>query len=188
MNNHSKLSRLEYKNFRPDSILDNVPQSFFSPDWGPEELLEQNGRFELSRVAATLNLSTPKVKQEADQLQRLGRSPLQEMGILRTTMGWFVEMEAFRPFYLETAIHWVQNLKPSWDGNQLFAQEGVFYLTEVCQVIPFKPSMVRSQANKAVNSKATIGVWKDEELKAYLVEMRRFAPWIREVWGKTCSE
>ena len=189
MRHNSKPRQKEYNEFQKETGEDIVAGlSSISPDWGPEELLDQTGRFPLEKVASILNMSTSKIKVEADRLARQGASPVKEMGVRRTAIGWVIEMEYFRAFYLEQAVRWVRRVDPSWDGNHLLTQDGVFFLSEVCTVLPFRPGMIRSQANKADDSRKVLGIWKDEEYNAYVVDMVTFGPWIKKIWQCDVSQ
>lgn len=188
MKNHTIPRQKEYDQFLDEAAMDFVePTSQVLPIWSPEQLLSQEGLFPLEAVAASLNMSTSKIKVEADHLKRAGGSPVDEMGVRKTATGWVVDMVRFRPFYLEKAMKWVRRVNPHWDGNQMLSQKGVFFLAEVCETLPFRPGMIRSQVNRAEDSRQTMGVWKDENHNTYVVDMEVFAPWIKEVWKQARS-
>ncbi len=94
-------------------------------------------------------------------------------------------MNLFAPYYLGHLVPAVRSIPPSWDGNLLLTKKGTFFLRDVCARIPFSPSQLRYQAQNNPSSRKEFGVWKDEELNSYLVDMGTFAPWITAIWNET---
>jgi len=93
-----------------------------------------------------------------------------------------VRMKKFAPYYRAHRLPKIQTVEKSWDGNTLLSQEGRFYLTDVCEKIPFSTHQIRYQVRRCDNPKEEYGVWKDEQYKAYLVDMEKFSKWMKRIW------
>ena len=91
-------------------------------------------------------------------------------------------MKKFAPYYRAHRLPKIQIVDKNWDGNTLLHQSGRFYLTDVCEKIPFSTHQIRYQVRRCANPKEEYGVWKDEQYKAYLVDMEKFASWMKRIW------
>ncbi len=154
-----------------------------NPNWDIESLLNQECIFFLKDIVNLLGIESTKVKKHCKELEKQGKNPWGEMGVGKTWNHWIVRMKIFAPYYRKHLIPKAQKIPPEWDGNTLLKQEGTFYLTDVCEHIPFTTHQIRYQAKKNPNSKKEYGVWKDEELQLFLVNMNTFSKWIKSLWS-----
>ena len=151
------------------------------PDWSTERLLDKKAIFYLKDVCKKLRISSIQLKQKAQRLMESGVSPWEEMGIQQIWTHWMVRMTVFAP-YLRRNMQEVRSVDPKWDGNVLLGQKGIFYLVDVCKYIPFTANQIRYHAHRNPDSRAKYGVWKDEYLNAFLVDMQPFSRWIKDLW------
>ena len=150
--------------------------------WSAEEILDQTGIFFLKDIVRPLNLEPVKVKNHVKAITARGGDPWGVMGARKIWNHWIIRMASFAPYYRKHLISRIQAVKPEWDGNALLRQKGLFYLTDVCQLIPFSSHQLRYQAKRTPQAKRAIGVWKDEELNTFVVNMAVFSPWIVKLW------
>jgi len=167
---------------------DEMQLRTISPEWSAEELLSQEGIFYLKDVVGTLQLSTADFKKKATDLEEAGESPWEIMGLRKAWTHWIVRMKKFGEFLHSNAMPTIRDVDPSWDANKLLGQKGQFYLTEVCEKIPFSAHQIRFQARRNRRSREECGVWKDEGYKTYIVEMETFSRWIRGVWAQAITD
>ena len=177
-----KTKKLHLHRVGPSDLPDDVLLSEVDPSWSREELLEKQGIFPLADIADKLHVSSAILKKRATDLSDAGHSPWEVMGLRRVLTQWVVLMKRFGRYLGENMGNGVREVLPEWDGNQMLAQKGKFYLVDVCEKIPFKPNQIRYQARRQANPKETVGVWKDPESKTYLVEMEVFSRWILSLW------
>lgn len=154
------------------------------PEWSEETLLNQEGIFFLKDVAQKLQVSSGEFKKEARALEKKNQNPWEVMGIRKTWTHWQVRMRKFAPYYRSHRLPKIQRVDPDWDGNHLLSQKGRFYLTDVCDKIPFSTHQIRYQVRRCDNPREDYGVWKDEQYKAYLVDMEIFSDWMKRIWVK----
>ncbi len=166
------------KIFEADEL--NITQ--FNRNWSQKEFLGQEGIFFLKDVVKILDLDPLKVKRKVREILGRNKSPWEIMGVKKLWNHWVIRMKVFASFYLENLVSRVRSIEKEWDGNTLLKQKGVFYLTEVCTLIPFSTHQLRYQAKQNPRSREEYGVWKDKELGLYLADMERFAPWIKSLW------
>lgn len=160
---------------------DEFTLSRVNPEWSAQDLLSQDAIFYLADVARKLRLSSVKVKAHAEGLQARGKNPWEVMGVQKVWAHWMVRMTVFR-HYVADHMPPVREPDPSWDGNELLGQTGIFYLVDICAHIPFTPNQIRYQAHRLRASRKEIGVWKDPFLNAFLVDMPVFCKWIKRLW------
>ena len=154
----------------------------FNRAWTAETLLAQKGVFPLNDVAEVLSLDPASVKRKLKQVRDEGGDPYKIMGIRKVWSYWLVRMVMFAPYYREHLMPKTRRVDPEWDGNLLLASKGVFLLSDVAQKIPFNREQLRYQAMKHRRPREEMGVWKDEELGRFVVDMQIFASWLRRVW------
>ena len=153
-----------------------------NPAWDAETILSQQGMFFLKDIAKELDLEPIKVKVHAAALEKAGHSPWTAMGVRKIWNHWMVRMKVFAPYYREHLINRVKKIPPEWDGNQLIHQKGVYFLTDVCRVIPFTSHQLRYQAKRHPKAREELGIWKDPDVNAFVVDMELFGPWISRLW------
>jgi len=164
--------------FNPDEMeLKSV-----DPEWTEEELLDQEGIFFLKDVAAKLQIHPQEFKKHAKELENKGNNPWEKMGIRKTWTHWQVRMKVFGPYFRAWHLPRINKVKEDWDGNTLLSQKGQFYLSDVCEKIPFSTHQIRHQIRKSENPGDEYGVWKDPAYKGYLVQMEVFSKWIKRIW------
>ena len=167
--------------FDPDEM--NLVQA--PRDWSAQKVLNHDGIFYLKDIVTTLDLDAAKLKRKVREMRAAGRNPWREMGVRKIWNHWVVRMTVFAPYYRKHLVSKVRRLEPSWDGNALLTQKGLFHLADVCKLIPFSAHQLRYQAKRRAHSRREIGVFKDAEVKGYLVDMEIFAGWILVVWRET---
>ena len=150
--------------------------------WQKGDLLAQRGFFLLEDVAGLLDLTTANVKKKASDLERQGRSPWREMGLVHLMDRWVLRMDVFRKYLGKHRQEKIRQVERHWDANQLLAQEGLFFLEEVCRKIPFTEQQLRYKANQHPHPRHGLGTWKDPEKRVFLVDMAVFSRWIRRIW------
>ena len=169
----------------PNTLLTSSEIQDVESSWSTATLLSQKGLFLLKDVAAKLDLTTAGLKAEAF---KLGPVSFEKIGIARLSNGslhlkskdpWVVRMERFAPYYSEHLVHRARRVKDHWDANELLRQKGNFFLAEVCRKLTFTATQIRYQAKKKAEP---MGVWKDEQLGVYLVDMSVFGPWLTRFW------
>ncbi|CAM2007587.1 hypothetical protein [Acanthopleuribacter pedis] len=152
------------------------------PSWTKQQLLSCEGIFYLKDIAPQLELNMVALKRKVKQIQNQGQSAWKTTGIRKIWNHWLVKMTTFAPYYQEHLVSRVSKIDPKWDGNILLQQKGLFVLTDVCKLIPFSSHQLRYQAKRVNNPQTVIGVFKDKELKKFLVDMQIFGPWITQKW------
>ena len=167
---------------------DEMELRSISPEWTAEELLSQEGIFYLKDVVGMLQLSTADFKKKAADLEHAGESPWETMGLRKAWTHWIVRMKKFGEFIGSNAMPNIHEIDPQWDANQLLSQKGQFYLTDVCDRIPFSAHQIRYQVRENNSSRSDFGVWKDEGYKTYIVEMETFSHWIQNVWAQAIMD
>lgn len=164
--------------FAPDEMnLAHIPKNCT-----PEHLLTQQNVYFLKDVVKVLDVDSLKVKRRARELMERGENTWDVMGVRKVWNHWIVRMTVFSGYYQTHLKPKVRSIEAGWDGNTLMQQEGTFLLSDVCRLIPFSTHQLRYQAKRNPNAKEEYGIWKDEELNAFVVEMAQFAPWIYRLW------
>jgi hypothetical protein len=162
---------------------DEMKLSVVDPAWTVDEMLAEDGIFFLKDVGAKLGIATLEFKNHARRLQSSGQNSWEVMGIRKTWTHWQVRMSVFRSYFQQW---WkspsVAQFDESWDANTLLNQTGVYLLSDICRKIPFTGRQIRYQMQKLEDPKGSMGVWKDDGAKQYLVDMRVFGPYIKQVW------
>lgn len=155
--------------------------------WTPCILLAQQGYFNLRDVTEILEINTAKVKAAAFDVAESGEKPLELIGVCCSESYWIIHMPVFSDYYLQHLMPRVRAVAEAWDGNDLLAENGIFYLNDVCKKIPFTRQQLRYRSIKLGKEKT--GIWKDEAMRVHLVDMQIFGPWITRMWcemtGKT---
>ncbi len=148
----------------------------------PEELLKQDGIYLMNPVAKKLGIDSADLRKKAKDMLAQGRSPWTEMGVRKTLSVWIIRMKTFAPYFESDKYFKILRVNPKWDGNELLTKKGLFYLTDVCRKIPFTPHQFRHQVRQNPNSRTEYGVWWDDDLKHYLVNMDVFSKWVIDLW------
>ncbi|MDJ0836247.1 MAG: hypothetical protein QNK37_06990 [Acidobacteriota bacterium] len=154
-------------------------------DWSPEELLAVSGIFFLKDVAGILNIDSTRIKKRVRNLIEKKREPWKVMGVRKVWNHWMIRMKVFAPYYRRNFTQKTREVAPDWDGNDILKQEGLFYLTDVCKLIPCTPQQIRYQAKRRADARGEMGVWKDEGARGYVVDMAVFGPWFRSEWNQS---
>lgn len=151
------------------------------PNWTEEDLLKQKGIFFLKDLVLPLRLDPVRLGKLAKRLQGKGGNPWEVMGLRKVWAHWIVKMIKFGPYYLEHLKLPFAQLPEEWTANDLVApnRTGIFLLTDICKKIPFSANQMRYQAKRNPKSKEEMGIWKDERLNLFLVNLAVFGPWLR---------
>lgn len=152
------------------------------PTWTQDDLLAQEGIFFLKDIVKKLGVDALKVKKHARIFRDKGRDAYAVMGARKIWNHWIIRMTTFAPYFREHLIPRIKTVNPNWTGNVLLKQTGLFLLTDVCAKIPFSANQLRHQAKRNPNSRQEYGIWKDEELNLFVVDMEPFAKWITQLW------
>lgn len=150
------------------------------PEWNADELLDQKCIFYLKDICPLLEIKAETVKKRATELEQQGVDIWNDLGLRRLWTHWIVRMQTFKPYYQSQLQPRIRTIQPEWDINALLRAKGTFLLTGVCRVVPITPNQMRYRARTVPNSRQTIGVWKDDDLNAYLVDMEHFAAWLHK--------
>ncbi len=150
--------------------------------WSMEDLLAQSGIFFLKDITDRLRIDSTQIKKIARAIRLSGGSPWDQLGARKVWNHWLIRMSVFAPYYRANLYSPVRDIDPDWDGNRVLQEEGIFYLTDVCRLIPFSPHQIRYQVKRSENAREKFGVWKDENNGIYLVDMALFSVWIRSIW------
>ena len=149
-----------------------------------QELLAREGVFFLKDIVALLELNPIKIKNRVLEIQQSGQNPWEVIGARKIWNHWLIRMKRFAPYYRAHLRPRIRRIPSDWDGNCLLEQKGLFYLTEICRVIPFSAHQIRYQAKKTANARQKLGVWKDQEAGCFVVDMEPFSKWIITLWKK----
>ena len=162
---------------------DEMKLAGVEPNWSEEDFLDQEGIFYLKDVANKLEIPSSEIKKRALAMERSGKSAWLIMGVRKTWTHWIVRMTVFSKYFESMAPSRIRRVDPNWDSNFLLAQKGRFFLSDVCEKLPFTADQIRYQARHNAKSKQDFGVWKEQRHKSYLVDMEVFSKWIRRVWN-----
>ena len=153
--------------------------------WTADDLLAREGVFFLKDIVKILELHVPDLKKRVKSLQNSGKNPWHVLGARKIWNHWIIRMKVFAPYYRAHLKPRVRRLSGTWDANSLLSEKGIFFLTQVCRYLPFSAHQIRYQAKKRPDARQKIGVWKDDQLKTFLVDMALFAPWLKTLWQRT---
>ena len=170
------------KQRKPDVFAEDETNTVFDLKWSAEELLAQAGVFFLKDVVKILKIDPAKIKKAANRIRDDGGDSYKVMGARKIFDRWVVRIEVFASYYVGNLIPKVQKVKPEWDGNLLLTQKGIYFLSDVCALLPITNVQLRYQAHRTADSRRKFGVWRDEELKTFLVDMAIFGPWLGNYW------
>ena len=150
-------------------------QIITAPDhWTAAILLSKSGHFSVVSVAKILGYSS-------SNLKTMGHDVGPKTGVIHNHKIWYVDMPTFAAYYFDHLSNDVKKIDPSWDANQLLRQKGVFYLSEIIHLLPFKSDQLRYQGKKS-GAKETMGLWRDGG--AWHVDMPTFSSWVSKFWRK----
>lgn len=162
---------------------DEMKLAGVDPNWSEEDFLDQEGIFYLKDVANKLEIPSSEIKKRALAMENKGKSAWLKMGVRKTWTHWIVRMTVFSKYFESMASSRIRRVDPNWDGNFLLGQKGRFFLSDVCEKLPFTADQIRYQARHNRKSKHEFGVWKEPRHKSYLVEMETFSKWIKQIWN-----
>lgn len=174
MHDVGKIVQIE-RIFEEDELTGVRP----NPSWNADELLNRKGVFFLKDVARILDLKPEEIRRKA---RELGEDSYRKIGVRKLFRHWVVRMSVFSKYYREHPASRLNQVDPSWDGNRLLGQKGWFLLRDVAAMVPFTAAQLRYQVNRNPEARAEMGVWKEEALKAYVVDMEPFSQWVRKFW------
>ena len=161
---------------------DEMTQIVHPKDWTPEQILDHDGIFYLKDVVEPLEKKKKKVRKRARKIIEDDIDPWEEIGVRILWNYWVVRMTVFSRCYGAFTPARVSTIKTAWDANTMLHQRGLFYLTDVCKKIPFTAHQLRYQVKQRDRPRDEIGVYRDDEMGAYLVDMELFAKWLKEIW------
>ena len=164
--------------FEPDELTFYFVKDRASRD----SLLETEGIFYLKDLAGPLRIDPGRVIRRVRQIKRKRQRVYQTMGIAKIWGHWIVRMKVFADHVRVGKFASLSKVEPHWDGNQLLAQDGIFPLTDVCRLLPFAVRQLRYHAIHQANAKETMGVWKDQALNTFVVDMPVFREWVKQIW------
>ncbi len=162
---------------------DELKLASIKPNQSIEEVLSKKSIFFLKDVTRLLNLDAGKIIRMAKSLD----DPYGEIGLRKMWGHWVLRMTVFRPYYenhIKYRDHFflkIKSINPSWDANELLAQDGWFFLSQVCRILPFFTNQIRYRVLQSNNPKVEIGCWRDEETKRFVVDMPVFREWIKRL-------
>ena len=167
-----------------EPIFKNDEFAILSPseNMSKKALLRQVGIFYLKDIVDHLGIDSAKIKHEYQKLQKQKIDPWEAMGARKIWSHWLIRMSTFAPYFQQHLEPRIQRIEGPIGANRVLNLEGLFYLTDVCRYLPFSASQLRYQAKTNPNSRQQWGTWKDEELRAYIVDMKLFSQWIKALW------
>ena len=152
------------------------------PHWTPSELLDKEGIVYLKDIVRPLGLDPFRIITKVHEIREQEKVAYKVLGIGKLWGRWIVRMKVFSDYYRAHGSLGISHIRRDWDGNILLEQKGIFLLTEVCQLIPFTVRQLRYRAQKNPRSRGEYGIWKDNELNKFLVDMGLFSSWIIHIW------
>lgn len=152
------------------------------PEWTIDDLLAEDGIFFLKDIVGLLGVPGLKIKKHAKALTKEGKNAYALMGARKVWNHWIVRMTTFAPYFVVNLKPLTSPVKEEWDGNTLLKQKGIYLLTDVCEKLPFTTHQLRYQAKKLSDPKKEIGIWKDEDLSVFVVDMSVFSKWVMKLW------
>jgi len=160
--------------------LDEMELREVNPDWGEEEILQQEGIFFLKDLIAPLNIHRPRLMDHITKVETGGKALWEELGARKTWSHWQVRMKVFAPYYQENLRLPYADIPEEWDANTLVNQrEGVYLLNDVWAMIPFTIHQIRYQSMK---NPSEMGVQKHQRLGRFLVDIAIFGPRLKKTW------
>ena len=159
--------------YADDKLMQEV-----DPDWSPEELLMQEGLFNLTDIAPLLDLDIRNLTRYA---AKLGKEARQKMGLDRVGGLWVVQMRVFAPFYRTNPFRRVKRLPRDWTPEMLKYQDGVFWLTDVCRVLGLNAERVRDQACQDPERFRRRGITPGPDGKRYQVDIGLAMDWLQSL-------
>ena len=169
------------KIFEDDEMRLLAPKDFHSL----KDLESQSGIAFFKDMTEVLGIDSPMIKKHHRKLvdEHGEKETYLIMGVKKIWNHWVVRIKVFIPYYKANFASDLKEVSPKWDSNQVLVQKGTFRLSDVCQKLPFSTHQLRYQARQEKDSKEIMGIWKDEELKIYLVDMETFSTWITDLWN-----
>ena len=156
--------------------------------WTQKDLLSEEGVFFLKDTVDLLQINSAMIKRNARELRQKNLSAWKIMGVRKIWNHWIIRMTVFAPYYKKHLKSKVHKLRGILDANTLLNQTGIYYLTDVCRYLPFSAHQLRYQAKNNPNSKHDYGLWKDQKLNAFIVEMEVFSKWVKRLWAGHFSD
>jgi len=129
--------------------------------WSAEELLSQDGVFFLKDIVGKINVTSADVKKAARAIVESGRCPYRVMGVRKVWNHWTVRMAVFRDYYARHLASPITRIEANWNANRLLEQKGLFLLSEVCSILPFKAHQLRYQAKQHPDSRRAYPLCQD---------------------------
>jgi len=168
------------------AVFDPVELSVVKPDpkWTREDLLAQKAVFLFKDIAPRLGIKIHFLHQFRARAIELGEDPWQLYGIRKVLERWYVRMDRFAPEY-QRRLSW-QPLPQYLSGNEILDLTGIYRLADVARRLPFSLSQLRHRIK--VDGPELTGGWKDEAAGVYVVDMPRFAVFIRKTWKRKSGE
>ncbi len=163
---------------------DEMSLKSIDPNISSDELLNTEGVYYLKDVAKLLEIAPHDLKRRAHTFEDKGRDPWEIMGVRKTWSHWIIRMTRFSPYFRKFMLPRLNAVESKWDSNEMLAQKGIFYLSEVCEKLPLTPHHIKYQVRRNKKSREQFGVWKDIEYKTYLVDMEVFSKWIEKIWNE----
>ncbi len=162
------------KIFEEDEMLLLVPRTY----WTQAELLQKHGIFFLKDIVAHLHIDSILIKKRALTLRNMGSNPWEVMGVRKVWNHWMIRMKVFGPYFRKHIKPKYKEMEEGWDTHTLLVQKGVYLLTDVVKLVDFADHQLRYRARKSPNSRKYLGIWKDEDLNLFLVDMVTFSSWL----------
>lgn len=145
-----------------------------------DSFLTSSGTHKMKSIIHLLPVNQQAVLETFVMLDTMAKN---DVGIFRYGE-WYIKLPEFARF---AQNNWPLSPMPmDWDPNRIIAEKGVFYLSEITDPerarIPIARHAIVAKAQEFTNPRETIGVWKDEHLRRYLVDLSVFGPVIKQLW------
>ncbi len=164
-----------------DDLFDSVEASLRRPDpnWTKDDLLAQKALFFFKDIAPILGVKIAFIHKLKTRALKQGQDPWRQYGVRKILERWYVRMDRFAPAFRAAERPW-KELPDGLSGNQILDLAGVYRLVEVAKRLPFSLDQLRHRVK--IDGPERTGGWKDPVAKQYLVDMERFATFIRDAW------
>lgn len=156
-------------------------------NWSADTLLQQEGMIPLKDALKILPIKKDEVIRAYRDMEKSGEDAYKALGVRKLWHTWIIRMTVFAPFYRANLAPKYQKVDPSWDTETLLRQTGTFLLSDVFHLTPFTAHQLRHQCQLLKNARQEMGVYKDPNLKRYLVDMPIFQRWLSKLWLKDPS-
>lgn len=166
-------------------IFDNDELSLNKPKAGEtaNDIYKRGGIYFLKDVIALYELPASIVNKIQSDFNGDSKKMWEQAGLRKMWNHWQIRVMVFHPYFKKNLAPPYLVIPHDIDGNKMLNLNGTYRLADVCAHIPFNPQQLRYQARVCKgDSKTELGIYKDG--KDWVVDMKRFKPYIEVLWQK----